>query len=352
MLGAPVERKFRVLIVDDSAVYRQAIREALSEVATVEVIGIARDGLEAIRKITELEPDAITLDFEMPGLDGFGVLEQMRHQGSRAKAIMVSSCTDQNVKLTTDALMKGAFDFVLKPSGGTPEQSRRQLQQSLADRMKALAESTVLRVSSSLLDATERVRYAGITEAVVIGSSTGGPIALRQVIAGLRSSLSVPVIIVQHMPERFTGQLAEQLDELSEVCVREIIDTTRIEAGTVYVATGGRHTELYRQGEEVFARLTLDPPENHCRPAVDFTLRSAVAVFGGRLLSVILTGMGKDGQEGCRAVSEAGGRVFAQHPEDCGVYGMPKAVIENGLAHAILHTEQIAIEIHRMIGDG
>ncbi|MEL6110908.1 MAG: chemotaxis-specific protein-glutamate methyltransferase CheB, partial [Planctomycetota bacterium] len=341
-------------IVDDSAVYRQAIREALSEVPTVEVIGIARDGLEAIRKIAEQDPDAITLEFALPGLDGFGVLEQMRHQGARAKAIMVSSRTEQNVKLTTDALMKGAFDFVLKPTGGTPEQNHRQLRQSLADRMKALAEAMVPSSSSSLPGISERAdatRTTGLIEAVVIGSSTGGPIALRQVIPALRSNLRVPVIIVQHMPGRFTGQLAEQLDELSEVPVREIVETTPIEGGTVYLATGGKHTELYRQGEDVYARLTLDPPEHHCRPAVDFTLRSAIGVFGGRLLSVILTGMGKDGQEGCRAVSEAGGRVFAQHPEDCGVYGMPKAVIESGLAHAILHTDQIAVEIHRMIGD-
>lgn len=344
-----MERRVTVLVVDDSAVYRQAIREALTGVDGVEVIGTAKDGLEALKKIREHDPDAITLDFEMPQLDGIRVLEKMRQEGVRAKAVMVSSCTELSVKLTTDALMKGAFDFILKPSGGTPEENRRQLQTSLVEAMQTLAQSK-LPLPEVARPRAREIRPSGLVDAVVIGSSTGGPIALRKIVPELPGDLNVPVIIVQHMPEAFTGQLARHLDSRSALRVSEIVETTVIESGHVYLATGGQHSQLVRENNRVLAKLTSDPPENHCRPAIDFTLRSAVEVYGSRLLSVILTGMGKDGLAGCREVASVGGRVFAQHPSDCAVYGMPKVVVEDGLAHAVLRTDQMATEISRISG--
>ena len=360
--NAPVEDRMKVLVVDDSALYRQTICNALRDIASLEIVGVAKDGHDALEKIKQLDPDALTLDFEMPGLDGIQVLRRMSRRGVKAKAIMVSSYTEEGGKVTTDALMEGAFDFVLKPSSGTPEENRETLRLALLEKFSALSETINRSKGNSCSTEAPKPRRTGrparpastsspphAIDAVVIGASTGGPIVLRKLLAELPGDLPVPVIIVQHMPEQFTAPLARRLNEVCQLDVVETTEAQRIRVGGVYVACGGKHTKIVRREKHVVTHLTLDPPENSCRPAVDFTLRSAVEAYRGRVLAVILTGMGKDGLNGCQAVAAQGGQIFAQHPNDCSVYGMPRAVIESDLAHAILKTDQIAREIDQLV---
>ena len=341
-------QKLRVLIVDDSAIYRQTLSNIMRGIASIEVVGHAKNGTDAIQKMVDLDPDAITLDYEMPDIDGIKVLRRMRRRGIRAKAIMVSSYTTEGARVTTDALLEGAFDFLLKPSKGTPDQNREQLKVALLERLSLVADS----IGGSLVAAEhesvdEDVQPQKGCEAVVIGASTGGPVALRQVLSELPGDLSVPVIIVQHMPQQFTATLARRLDDICQLDVVETTEGGRVRPGAVYVAAGGKHTKLTRRDKHIVTHLSDDPPENSCRPAIDYTLRSASEVFGGRVLAVILTGMGRDGAKGCEVLKKAGGRVFAQHPDGCTVYGMPKSVIEAKLSDKVIPLSRIAKAIRQ-----
>ncbi len=332
----------RVLIIDDSAIYRQMIRNVLKEIASVEVVGVAKNGEEGLKKIAELNPDAITLDYEMPGLNGIEVLQGMKAQGLNAKAIMVSSYTEKGAKVTTDALLEGALDFIRKPSANDPVQSRRYLQESLLEKLLAVADSLGRQSRSKRVAVPNAFKHKKRLGAVVIGSSTGGPLVLRQILEELPANLSVPVIIVQHMPSKFTGRLAQRLNDLCPLDVLETADGMKIRPGGVYIAAGGQHTKLIKRSRDIIVRLTEDPPENSCRPSIDYTLRCAAEVYDQGLGAIILTGMGRDGKRGCEVIKQRGGVVFAQHPDDCVVYGMPKAVIEAGLADHVLRINEVA----------
>ena len=344
MAGEPT----RLLIVDDSALYRQTIRNVLLEAADVSIVGVAGDGLDALSKIEQLDPDLLTLDVQMPGMDGIGVLREINRRGLRSKAIMVSSLTTHSAQVTTDALLEGAFDFILKPSGGDPNENRRRLREGLEERIGAFrnSEGHLRARNRRELGATWMPSTNTVAEydsslpnpcrAIVIATSTGGPPALRRVLAALRADLPVPVLVVQHMPPEFTRSLAERLDGICGMHVAEAADGAEIIPGTVLIAPGGRQMKLENRKERIQVRITDDAPEHGCRPAADYLLRSAIEVFDGQLLGVIMTGMGRDGLEGCRALDESGGVVFAQHPHGCVVYGMPKAVIDAGIAHRVL----------------
>ena len=337
--------KFRILVIDDSAIYRQTICNILRDVASVEVVGTAKNGAEALEKMAELDPDIVTLDYEMPSVDGLEVLRRMKRKGLRAKAIMVSSYTGEGARVTTDALLEGAFDFVLKPSGGTPDENREQLRLALIERLVLVTESISSSVTLAPEVIGEKIVPHRACEAVVIGASTGGPVVLRQLLAEFPADFRVPVIIVQHMPQQFTAPLARRLDE---ICKLEVVETSNglaILPGKVYVAAGGRHTKIVRREKDIVARLTEDAPENSCRPSVDYTLRSVTKVYEGRVLATILTGMGRDGLKGCELLKADGGHIFAQHPDGCTVYGMPKAVIQAKLAHRVIPIGQMAREI-------
>ena len=352
-------RPLKVLVVDDSALYRQTICNALREIGSVQVVGTAKDGHDALDKIKQLDPDVLTLDFEMPGLDGVQVLRRMSRRGVRAKAIMVSSYTEEGGKVTTDALMEGAFDFVLKPTKGTPDENRIALHAALLEKLVAIAD-TISQAASPAVQASsdpsnfrpprrKRRDESKGTDAVVIGASTGGPIVLRKVLSALPGDFPVPVIVVQHMPEQFTAPLARRLNEVCELNVVETAEAQRIRAGGVYIAKGGKHTKIVRREKHVIVHLSDDPQENSCRPAVDYTLRSATNAYDGNVLAAILTGMGKDGVKGCEYLADKGGRVIAQSPEDCAVFGMPKAVIEQGLADSVVPGDRVAKAIQRIL---
>jgi len=330
---------FRVVVVDDSALFRTMLRNVLSEIPDCQVVASVADGKAAIEKIAELQPDLVTLDVEMPELSGIDVLRELKRKRIKAKVVMISRLTTAGAQVTTDALLEGAFDFILKPSGSNPSENKAALRSALEERICALRETAPSTAETSTASDDSSESLAGIRhiDAVVIGCSTGGPDALAQVIPDLPADFPVPVFIVQHMPERYTASLAARLNEASELEVVEASDGMRVKPGYVALARGGRHLQLERRTSDgVFIRLIESPAEHGCRPAVDFTLRSAVQLFGGQLLTVILTGMGRDGTAGCELVRSRGGRVIAQHADGCTVYGMPKAVIQAGHADAIV----------------
>ncbi|WP_010585915.1 chemotaxis-specific protein-glutamate methyltransferase CheB [Schlesneria paludicola] len=341
---------FRVVVVDDSALFRTMLRNLLAEIPHCEVVASVADGKTAIDKITELRPDLVTLDVEMPDVSGIDVLRELKRRRVSAKVVMISRWTTAGAQVTTDALIEGAFDFILKPSSGDPVANKAALRAALEERISAVRETAPAENAANTDQTTSTPHPAVRVKAVVIGCSTGGPDALARVIPDLPANLPAPVFIVQHMPEGFTASLASRLNQASELEVLEAEDGLRVRPGQVVLARGDRHLELsHRAGDSVLVKLSEAPREHRCRPAVDFTLRSAVELYEGHLLAVILTGMGRDGTAGCELVHSRGGRVLAQHATGCTVYGMPKAVIQAGVADQIVELPRVAKAIERML---
>ncbi|HUX88185.1 MAG TPA: chemotaxis response regulator protein-glutamate methylesterase [Chloroflexota bacterium] len=346
----------RVLVVDDSALYRQLVRNVLYDVKGVEVVGLAKSGQEALDQIDRLAPDLLTLDVRMPGVDGLGVLRELKRRRIRAKAIMLSSLTANGAQVTTDALLEGAFDFIHKPVGPDAETNRLALRDALEQKLQAFRDSRAGRAfirtagtGSKHAEPTGRGDRTPATQppasdydAVVIGTSTGGPVALRQVLPLLPGDLPVPVLIVQHMPAQYTHSLAARLNEASQIEVVEACDGMALEPGWAFVAPGGRQMKVVRRGGRCVIAITDDPPENGCRPSADYLFRSAAEVYDGKVVAVVMTGMGHDGTQGCRELKRKGALVIAQHPDGCVVYGMPKAVVDEQLADRIVPLERIA----------
>lgn len=347
----------RILVVDDSALYRQSIQNVLRDVAGATTVGWASNGLEALEKIEQLDPDLLTLDVQMPDMDGISVLQEIKSRRLRPKAIMVSSLTASGTQVTTDALMEGAFDFILKPASNDSVENRRTLRDALQEKIGAFRDSVAAQehgVRSSIV-ATESNSSLPvptpnvICRAVILATSTGGPQALKTVLPKLPANLQVPICVVQHMPANFTRSLAERLNEICELEVVEAVDDMEVTAGRVIIAAGGKQMKLERRRSGLRMRVTDDPPENGVRPAADYLLRSATDAVDGNALAVIMTGMGRDGLEGCRQLKELGGFVFSQTQEDCVVYGMSKAVITNNLADRVLPLGKIAPAIVRHV---
>lgn len=356
----------RILVVDDSALYRQLVRNVLRDVPGVEVVGAAKSGEEAIDLIGQLDPDLITLDVRMPGKDGIEVLRDIKRKRLRTKAIMLSGLTAQGAQVTTDALLEGAFDFILKPAGADADANRRVLLAALIEKIQAFRDGRVVqgparRTATALagLDLKAPTAKSPITsvqsaarDVVVIGTSTGGPVALREIIPQIPGSFPVPILIVQHMPPQYTHSLAQRLNEASEIEVVEACDGMDLEPGWAFIAPGGRQMKIQARGARQQIRITDDPPEQGVRPSVDYLFRSAAEVFVGRVVAVMLTGMGRDGVDGCRELKRRGALVISQHPEGCIVYGMPKAVAEEGLADKIVPLDNMGAEIIASIRRG
>ena len=330
-----MSERIRILIVDDSALYRLLIGDVLQSLPHCAVVGNAKDGQQALDKIDELNPDLVTLDVEMPVMSGIDVLREMNRRRCKTKALMVSRFTDAGAQTTTDALLEGAFDFILKPSGKSPAENKATLRRELDGKIAAFCEGHFAPQPRSAQAETSSPD-SWKCDAVLIGTSTGGPEALRQLLPKLPADLPVPVIVVQHMPAQFTGPLADRLDRLSALEVVEAKQDMRLERGRVFLAPGGRQLKLGAQGDQVVINITDDPSEHNCRPTVDYTLRSACKLLEGRVLAVILTGMGRDGWQSTNVLKQQGGRVVAQHADGCTVFGMPKAVIEDGLADRVI----------------
>jgi len=370
-------RPARILVVDDSAVMRALLRSVVSSDARLEVAGTAADGASALRAIDSLRPDLILLDVEMPIMDGLSTLRQIRtRNAARATPIPVIMCsglTQRGAKVTIEALASGASDYVAKPAGQPSREAAVQaLAQDLVPKILALtahgaASHESARVRPSAFPPTPQHANASFTPpiphqpafgsppaAILIGVSTGGPAALDLLLPALPATFPLPVLIVQHMPELFTKHLAERLDSRCPLRVREASDGEPIRPGNIYIARGDWHMEVTAHiaipdhHSLPTLRLTRETPENHCRPAVDVLFRTAVAVYGSRLLGVILTGMGHDGLAGSRILREHGGTILAQDQPTSAVWGMPGAVSHAGLANRILPLNAIAPEILRL----
>lgn len=352
-------RQVRVLVVDDSAFMRRIISEILSGDPDLTVVGTARDGEDGVQKVMDLRPDVITMDIEMPKLDGYGALRELMSR-CPTPVVMVSSHTRAGAEATIRALALGAVDFLAKPSGAI-SLDMATVREELVAKVKAAAGATVRyrRVLAELPPLRREVGPAsapaavsalepGAGRLVVIGCSTGGPGALHQIIPRLPADLPAAVLVVQHMPPGFTRSLAQRLDEISAIRVKEAEEGDDILTGQVLLAPGGQHMILATRDR---VHLTTAPPVHGVRPAVDPTLTTAVPFYGTRMLGVILTGMGFDGARGISVLKKAGGVCLAEHASTCVVYGMPRAVVEMGLADQVLPVQEIPAAIVRFARD-
>lgn len=321
----------RVLIVDDSAFARKVIRESLSRDPRLEVLDIARDGLEGLEKIRQLRPDVVTLDLVMPQLDGLGVLEALAPEDRRR--VVVVSISDADSALGVEALASGAFDLVHKPTALATTRLY-DLAEALVE--KVVAAGAVARGESAPTRAAVPVRpsprQSGGTDLVVVGTSTGGPQALARLLPGLPADFPVPLAVALHIPPGYTRSMAERLDKAGPLRVHEAEDGMMFRPGHVVLARGGEHMTVERTAAGLCVRLGEALPGDLFVPSVDRLFRSAAEAVGPRALALVLTGMGADGLEGARALCAAGGRVFSESEESCVVWGMPRVVVEAGLS--------------------
>jgi two-component system, chemotaxis family, protein-glutamate methylesterase/glutaminase len=404
-------KPIRVLIVDDSAFVRKALTSMLQGESDVEVVGLASNGQEAIERAVELKPDIITLDVEMPVMNGLEALKVIMEKAP-TPVIMISSLTTEGATATIEAMSLGAVDFIPKQStltvqhtmkeellgkiralaqsqslksrlsrtqqilgalsfrsskssapetksGDSQNMDRLSLQERIARRRESLKSDTpdtnASMSSSAATKAPSEVRVTGrkrpastAMKIVVLGVSTGGPLALHQVIPRLPADMPVGMLIVQHMPAHFTKSLADRLNSLSHVRVREAQDNDVLEPGLVLIAPGGLHMTIGKDHKTI--HVSPEPATTLHRPSVDVTVESVVENFGGNVLGVIMTGMGRDGCNGLKKLHEKGGYVIAQDEESCVVYGMPKAVVDEGIADEVLPLETLADAIAACVG--
>jgi two-component system chemotaxis response regulator CheB len=345
-----------VLVVDDSALVRRVVTDALAEDPEIEVVGTAANGRLALAKIEQLKPDLVTLDIEMPEMDGLETLRALRRTHLKLPVIMFSTLTEVGATATLNALALGASDYVTKPSNtGSFAASRRSVQEQLIPRIHALCKRVVVPLPpvrrATAAPAPSRPK-TGKIDLVAIGCSTGGPDALTKVMAGLPAAFPVPVVVVQHMPAVFTRMFAQRLDQSVGMHVVEATDGVPIKPGCVYVAPGDRHLEVVRRGVGIMTRLHDGPPENFCRPAVDVLFRSVACVYGGAVLALVLTGMGHDGQRGCEVLRTAGAHIVAQDEATSVVWGMPGSVVGAGLADSVLPLERVAPHLVSRVAQG
>jgi two-component system, chemotaxis family, protein-glutamate methylesterase/glutaminase len=346
--------RIRVLVVDDSVVIRRLVTDALAEDPQIEVVGIASNGKIALEKIAQLKPDAVTMDIEMPVMNGIEAVRQLRRRNPRLPVVMFSTLTERGASATLDALGAGASDYVTKPSNvGSFAESQQNIRDQLIPKLKALTGTRraagIIRVPPPSSPRRARTGPFGI---LAIGSSTGGPDALARVLPALPGDLSVPVVVVQHMPPLFTRLLAQRLDSHCRLRVMEATEGEEIAPGKVLIAPGGLHLMLRRQGATIVTRLTEDPPENFCRPSVDVLFRSVSSLFGDRVLAAVLTGMGKDGEKGATQIRSIGGEVFAQDETTSVVWGMPGSVAMAGQADRILALDRIGPDLATALARG
>jgi len=341
----------RVLIVDDSAFMRYTIKRHLDADPDITVVGSAKDGVEALEKIPILKPDVITLDVEMPRLDGLSTLKRLM-KDSPTPVIMLSSLTAKGAQTTIKALLLGAVDFVEKPSGSA---ETRAVMKVLLGKVKTAAGIHMAKMQKPSPPPVAAQHHAALRPfsigdpLVVIGSSTGGPKALQEVIPRLPADLPAAVVIVQHMPAGFTKSLAQRLNDLSSLTVQEAVDGDRLAKGLVLLAPGDYHMEITSNKR---IKLTQSPRRNHVRPAVDITMETAADHFNASVLGVVLTGMGSDGTDGARRIKARGGHIIAEDEKTSVVYGMPRSVVEAGVADEIVPLTEIAPAITRIVLNG
>jgi two-component system chemotaxis response regulator CheB len=344
----------RVLVVDDSVVVRRVVTRAFADEPAVEVIGTARNGRDALAKLEVLRPDIVILDLDMPVMDGFETLAEIRRTHAEIPVIIFSHLTTSSATATLDALALGAADFALKPTADGIGLAEEHVRVELLPLIEALTVPAARRLALAPSPARSAAvsTGGGLVRAVVVAVSTGGPNALAAFVGGLPADLPVPVLIVQHMPPVFTKMLAERLDRDSAVSVVEASAGDAVVPGRVYLAPGGHHMALSASGGNVTVVLHDGPPENFCRPAADVLFRAAVDVYRADVLAVVMTGMGRDGLRGAESVRGAGGSVMAQSEETCTVASMPAAVAAAGLADAVVPLHDLGTALVQRVSRG
>jgi len=352
-------RPIRVLVVDDAVVVRKLVTEALSSDPEIEVVGSAANGRIAIAKLSQVNPDIVTMDIEMPDMNGLEALKELRKTHPSLPVIMFSTLTERGASATLEALALGATDYVTKPSNvGSVAAAQQRIRDELIPKIKVLCGRTGGLGTTALVasagtngPAPRKVRVAPVSDRridiVAIGVSTGGPNALTALLPELAADFPVPIVIVQHMPPVFTKLLADRIRAASRLNVHEGAAGGMVERGHVWIAPGGYHMVVRRERDGVRLVLNQDPPENSCRPAVDTLFRSVAEVYGARALGVILTGMGQDGLRGCWDFADQGAQILAQDEASSVVWGMPGFVAQAGLAERVLPLREIAGEITR-----
>jgi len=356
--------RIRVLVVDDSVVIRRLVTHALEEDPALEVVGAAPNGSIGLERISQLNPDVITLDVEMPEMDGLEMLRRLRQSSnSNVRVIMFSTLTERGAEATMEALSLGADDYVTKAANaGSLDCSMTILRAGLVPKIKqffALEEEhgVAPRIAAS---APERVRLAApanpgfrqmsVPRVIAIGVSTGGPAALGAIIPTFPAAFPLPILIVQHMPPMFTRLLAERLQTTSKLNVSEAVEGAVVEPGRILIAPGDYHMRVRKNGVKMTVTLDQGPTENSCRPSVDVLFRSVEEAYGPATISVMLTGMGYDGLRGTEALKASGACVIAQDESTSVVWGMPGAVVSAGLADCVVPLEGVVPEILRRIG--
>lgn len=344
----------RVLIADDSAVARTALSRMLESEPSLEICGTARNGLEALEKVRQLRPDVVTLDIEMPALNGLEVLKRIMKEFPRP-VIMVSSLTRQGAEVTIQALGSGAFDYVPKSESGVPLDLQK-LKHDLIAKIEAAAQSPLAREMHSTpalhlpIHNFVLEESRAVPEIIVLGTSTGGPKALQELLPQLPADMPTGMLVVQHMPPGFTAPFARRLDSLSKVKVCEARHGDAIQPGVVYIAPAGQHTTVAQRTKSkgtIF--LSSEPAGTLHKPSVDVTMLSAAEAFGQSTLGIIMTGMGSDGLQGMTAIHEAGGITIGQDEATCAVYGMPRCCAEGGILNKVVPLSQLPRQILQVL---
>jgi len=356
----------KALVVDDTIVYRKIVGDALKQMPGIEVIGTANNGKIALSKIKTLKPDLMTLDIEMPEMNGIELLQELQKMDSPPLVIMVSTLTHQGGEMTLRALELGAFDFLPKPEEGKMGDNLLKVKKALEPIVRHVkrhkfgiidspaspkppAPAKARAVQPKIVPKPAVIRSK--SEIIGIGISTGGPNALAKMIPMLPTGLKVPVLIVQHMPPVFTASLAGSLNKRTALDVKEAKDGDIIEPGKVFIAPGGKQMKIVAGADGLTRKIKItdDPPENSCKPSVDYLFRSIAQHYVGRSTGVIMTGMGSDGSKGLVQMKKNGSVIIAQDEKTCTVYGMPKEPTESGIVDVIAPLEKIADEIVKTV---
>ncbi len=344
-----MKEKIRAFVVDDSSFVVMSVIKKLQADPEIEVVGSARNGLEALEKIKVLKPDVITLDVIMPEMDGLTTLQHIMKE-MPAPVVMLSALTSEGADTTVKALEMGAVDFFLKPSALRPTGDENAAD-TLINKIKRAARAKIIGTKPVIVPEVNRnittghkstLRLGYDCPVVMIGSSTGGPRALMQIIPFLPKDFPAAVLVVQHMPPLFTKSLADRLNQASQIPVAEAADGNMVEPGRALMAPGGFHM-IATKGNRI--RLNQDPPVLGVRPCIDITMKSVADVYGSCSIGVVLTGMGTDGTLGTSLIKAKGGKSIVQDESSCAVYGMPQSVVKAGLADKVLHIDRIAEEL-------
>ncbi len=339
----------KVLVVDDSSFFRRRITDFLSSDPNIEVIAQAVDGLDAVEKVNQLDPDVITMDIEMPRLDGISAVKKIRETKS-TPILMFSTLTHDGAKATFSALDAGASDFLPKKFEDIATE-KSDVIKTLCERVKSLVRKKTdvgvakIKIPPSL--SRTSVASSKGYQLAVIGASTGGPVAVEKVLKTLPANYSLPILLIQHMPASFTGAFAERLDKICAISVKEAEEGDQLQAGTAYIAPGGRQMCLKKNGRGSIISIEDEPVSTTYKPSVDITFNSIANAYRGRVLAIVLTGMGSDGCNGAKMLREKGATVWAQDEASCVVYGMPMAVVKENLADKVMSVDEIGMSLAR-----